>query len=82
MWLNNVAIAGDDFSAELFEVPESLPSYEVGIRYAVKNDALVDWMVNDNGRLYGGYSLRNHRSRLPDDRKADFDQNIGVTEYT
>jgi len=82
MWLNNVAIAGVDFSAELFELPESMPSFEVGIRYPVKYDALVDWMVKENGRLYGGYSLRYHRSRLPDDKKADFDQNIGVTEYT
>lgn len=81
MWLNNVAIAGEGFTAELFEVPESLPSYEVGIRYAVNFDELTDWMVNENGRLVGGYSLRYHRSRLPEEEQADFDRLIGVTEY-
>lgn len=81
MWLNNTAIDGDNFTAELFEVPDTLPSHSVGDRHTVEVPALMDWMVNDNGRLTGGFSLRYHRAGLSDAEKADFDEHIGVTEY-
>ena len=81
MWLSNTAIDGDNFTAELFEVPDSLPSYNVGDRLTVALEELMDWMVNENGRLTGGFSLRYNRARMSDAEKLDFDQLIGVTEY-
>lgn len=81
MWLNNTAVEGDNFTAELFEVPDTLPSHKVGDRHTVTLEELMDWMVNENGRLTGGFSLRYHRDRLSDAEKVDFDQHIGVTEY-
>lgn len=81
MWLNNVAIEGDNFSGELFEVPDVLSNYNIGDRLVVAVESLMDWMVNEEGRLTGGYSLRYHRAGLQDDDKADFDEHIGVTEY-
>ncbi len=81
MWLNNTAIDGDHFTAELFEVPDTLPSHSVGDRHTVAVADLMDWMVNDNGLLTGGFSLRYHRAGLSDAEKADFDQHIGVTQY-
>ena len=81
MWLNNTAIDGDNFTAELFEVPDSLPNYKVGTRLAVTLDQMLDWMVNENGRLTGGFSLRYNRDRMTDAEKHDFDEYIGVDEY-
>jgi uncharacterized protein YegJ (DUF2314 family) len=82
MWLNNTATEGDHFTAELFEVPDTLPNYKVGGRYVVTREELMDWMVNENGRLTGGFSLRYNRARMSDAEKLDFDRHIGVTEYT
>lgn len=81
MRLNNTAIDGDNFTAELFEVPDTLPNYAIGARRVVVLDEVMDWMVNDNGRLTGGFSLRYNRARMTDAEKVDFDQHIGVTEY-
>lgn len=81
MWLNNTATDGDNFTAELFEVPDTLPNYTIGDRYLVTREELMDWMVNENGCLTGGFSLRYNRARLSDSDKLDFDQHIGVTEY-
>ena len=81
MWLNNTAIDGDNFTAELFEVPDSHPNYKVGNRLAVTLDQMLDWMVNENGRLTGGFSLRYNRDRMTDAEKHDFDEYIGVDEY-
>jgi uncharacterized protein YegJ (DUF2314 family) len=82
MWLNNTATEGDHFTAELFEVPDTLPNYKVGGRCVVAREELMDWMVNENGRLTGGFSLRYNRARMSDAEKLDFDRHIGVTEYT
>jgi uncharacterized protein YegJ (DUF2314 family) len=81
MWLNNTTIEGDGFTSELFEVPDTLPNSNIGDRHTVSLDALLDWMVNMDGRLHGGFSLRYHRAGLSDPEKEDFDRHIGVTEY-
>jgi uncharacterized protein YegJ (DUF2314 family) len=81
MWLNNTATEGDNFTAELFEVPDTLPNYSVGGRQVVAVKEVMDWMVNENGRLTGGFSLRYNRARMSDAEKLDFDRHIGVTEY-
>lgn len=81
LWLNNTASEGDEFTAEVFEVPDSLPQCQIGDRYQVTVDELTDWMVNDNGRLSGGFSLRYHRSRLSAPEQLEFDRHIGVSEY-
>jgi uncharacterized protein YegJ (DUF2314 family) len=41
----------------------------------------MDWMVIENGRLTGGFSLRYNRARMSDAKKLAFDRHIGVTEY-
>lgn len=81
MWLYNTATEGDNFTAELFEVPDTLPNFTIGVRHVVTLEELMDWMVNENGRLTGGFSLRYNRARMSDADKLDFDQHIGVTEY-
>ncbi|AMV34417.1 hypothetical protein VN12_19995 [Pirellula sp. SH-Sr6A] len=81
MWLNNTATEGDNFSAELFEVPDTLPNYAIGDRYVVALDEVTDWMVNENGRLTGGFSIRYHRDRMTESEKLNLDRHIGVTDY-
>ena len=81
MWLNNTSLDGESFTAELFEVPDMLSNYNIGDRLTVHLGKLMDWMVNDNGLLYGGFSLRYHRDRMNDAEKDEYDQHIGVIDY-
>jgi uncharacterized protein YegJ (DUF2314 family) len=81
MWLNNTAAQGMNFTAELFEVPDTLPSYKEGDRFSLTTEELMDWMVNDDGRLSGGYSLRYARTQMSDSEKRDFDRYVGVSDY-
>ena len=81
LWLQRVARAGEDFSGELFEVPDTLPAVLVGERRVIEIADVVDWMIRESGRLIGGYSLRFHRERLPEEERDEFDRFIGVTEY-
>lgn len=81
VWLFNTARSGDKFTAELFEVPPSVPLLKVGQVFDVAENDVVDWMINDDGTLYGGFSLRYHRATLHPDERPAFDAHIGVTNY-
>ena len=37
--------------------------------------------LTEAGRLYGGYTLRVVRSKLPETQRADYDRYIGITAY-
>lgn len=81
MWLNNVKRTSDGFSAQVFEVPPALDVFTVGDKIDIEVEKVLDWMINDDGMLHGGYSLRYHRDRLPDHERAAFDEHIGVRTY-
>jgi uncharacterized protein YegJ (DUF2314 family) len=81
MWLNNARLSEDGFVAEFFEVPEMLKKYNVGDRLDIAVEELLDWMVNDDGVLHGGYSIRYYRSTLPEEEVAAYDAYIGVEKY-
>ncbi len=82
MWLNNTAITGTDLTAVLFEVPTSFRHFHVGDRLTIRAADVLDWMINEDGRLMGGFSLRYQRSLLSEDEQQRFDDHIGVDDYT
>ena len=81
MWLANPRITDAGFAGEFFEVSEAFQHYEVGDELEFAEDALLDWMVIDDGVLRGGYSLRYYRSTLSEAEHADYDAYIGVEKY-
>jgi uncharacterized protein YegJ (DUF2314 family) len=81
MWLSNTRTSGTNFIAEFFEVSEAFTNYHVGDELEISEGSLLDWMVNDNGVLHGGFSIRYYRSTLPEDERDEYDNYIGVTEY-
>ena len=44
-------------------------------------ESLLDWMVNEDGVLHGGFSIRYYRATLPDEERQRYDEYIGVKEY-
>ena len=81
MWLSNVRKSGTGFVAEFFEIPHTFTEYAVGDQFEIAEGSVLDWMVNDNGVLHGGFSIRYQRSGLSADELAAYDEYIGVTEY-
>lgn len=39
---------------------------------------VIDWMVIDNGRLLGGYTIRHYRNSLDEEARLNFDIDFGV----
>lgn len=81
MWLLVSRVSDSGFEATLFEVPSEFKTYKLNDSLSVKTEEILDWMINDNGTLYGGYSLRVQRERLGETEKLNFDRHIGVKEY-
>lgn len=81
MWLVVRLVEEDFFVAEIFELPGDYEHYKIGQRLKVADGDLQDWMINEHGTLFGGFSLRYNRARMDDAAKAAFDRQVGVTEY-
>ena|SRR5690554_1922279 len=82
IWLNNVVYHPAErlFSGTFFEVPADLTKWhQVGQRLGFDPEDIFDWMVNDRGHLYGGYTMRVMRNTLPEQEKHAYDQHVGVT---
>ena len=66
------------FIGTYFELPKELIEYK---NIVVSRDKIEDWMIDDHGYLFGGYSLRLQRKRLPQNEKSSFDKYIGIKIY-
>lgn len=85
LWVN-IAEAdpddGDAFFGIIFEVPAELHDwYPPGKYVHFRRADFYDWFVNDQGKLYGGFTLRVQRSRLPDNQRHLFDEHTGVRQW-
>jgi uncharacterized protein YegJ (DUF2314 family) len=60
------------------DLPPDLQAFE---NVLISKDDIEDWKVNDHGHLYGGYSIRLQRSRLPENEKKKFDIYMCVKVY-
>lgn len=69
VWLENVNMADDSYVGQLAEN---------GISHQVLIKDVLDWMIIEDGRLIGGYTIRHYRDTLDDEGKVEFDDNFGV----
>ena len=85
LWLSDVHYhsAERTFSGTFFEVPPEFQKWhQVGQRLGFEGEDIFDWMtLTKDGRLFGGFTLRVSRSKLPESQRADYDRYIGVSVY-
>ena len=82
LWLSNVRNQEPNFVGEFVCAPASLREYKTGDEFEVKEEAVLDWMVNDEGDLYGGFSIRYRRSLLKDEEERnEYDRSLDVKRY-
>ena len=85
LWLTGVQYHAAErvFSGTFFEVPGEFQKWhQVGQSLAFHGEDIFDWMaLTKDGRLFGGFTLRVSRSKLPESQRADYDRYIGVQVY-
>lgn len=79
IWLNDVSF---DDSGNLFgkigNEPLSLKNVKIGQEVGIAEDQLSDWMIVENGRLIGGYTLRVLRDKMSPKEQKSFDAGVGL----
>lgn len=69
VWLENIEIKDNNYSGELAET---------GLSQKISINEVIDWMIIEEGRLIGGYTIRHYRDTLDDEAKINFDIDFGV----
>lgn len=85
LWLNNIIYHQKEksLSGTFFEVPQSLQKWhQVGQRLEFDSEDVFDWMINNNGKVEGGFTIRVTRSQLSSKKeKIEYDEYIGISSY-
>ncbi len=81
LWLNQVELDGDRFRGELIEVPSGIDSIRAGQKITFGPEEVFDWMVNEDGHVFGGFSLRVTERFLPKSQVADWRRYIGIRRF-
>lgn len=58
--------------------PVNIRSIKFNQKIGIKRDLISDWMIIENGRLIGGYTIRAIRDGVAEKEKAAFDNSIGL----
>jgi uncharacterized protein YegJ (DUF2314 family) len=82
IWLVNPTFELDTCVAEIFEIPNEFEDFRVGDKLKFHKEDIQDWYILDkDGRMKGGYSLRYMRLKLSEKEQIEFDKYIGVKVY-
>ncbi len=85
LWLNDVLFHENDnmLSGVFFEVPEGFEKWHaVGSRLGFDPEDVFDWMINDEGHVKGGFTIRATREKLETEfEKKEYDEYIGIKSY-
>jgi len=81
MWLIVDSIEENSFKAHLFEVPSDFKEHKAGDSFTIKNDEILDWMFNNNGDVYGAYTIRVQRQSMTEKEKKEMDEYMGINQY-
>lgn len=83
LWLAAIEVEdGGTLVGTFFEVPPELMQWhQPGQRLQFDRGDVFDWFVNDDGLMYGGFTMRVQRARLPAGERESFDQYTGVRQW-
>jgi len=81
MWLFVDKVKDTSFDAHLFEVPSDFEKYHAGDKFTVKDEDILDWMMNNDGNVNGAYTIRVQRDSMNEKERQELDEYMGVTKY-
>jgi len=81
IWLQVNQLFEDLYFCSPIELPSGFVGLKMGESKLATDDEIEDWMILDDGTLYGGFSLRAIREQLPPSKQNEFDSHMGVVRY-
>ncbi len=84
LWLHSILYHPADrlYSGTFFELPPELTAcHHVGERIPFEAAQVLDWMVNDDGRVHGAFTMRVVRAHLPRSERSAYDRYSGISVW-
>lgn len=78
IWLSDVKFKDGKYSGVLDNEPEYIKDHKIGDLINVDNKDISDWMYIENGKLFGGYTIKVLRNQMSDNEKEQFDAESGM----
>jgi uncharacterized protein YegJ (DUF2314 family) len=80
LWLSVNSILDDLIFCTVAEAPDAL-QLKSSSSFVVASELIEDWMINQDGTAYGGFSLRVIRCNLLKEDQLKFDAHTGIHEF-
>lgn len=80
LWLAVNSVLDDLLFCSVLESPVSL-RLAMGASFVIESSLVEDWMINQDGIVYGGFSMRVIRKQLPEHDHRRFDNYTGIREF-
>ncbi len=77
IWLNNLSYEGNQFEGNVGNEPIYVLNIKLGDRVTVSTSRISDWMIIDDNRLLGGFTIHVLRNRMTDAERKQFDADFG-----
>ncbi|OWU89184.1 DUF2314 domain-containing protein [Flavobacterium sp. WLB] len=78
MWVGNVEFNNGKYSGILNNDPEFVTEYKAGDKIDIDSSKISDWMYIENGKLFGGYTIKVLRNRMTYEERKQFDAESGM----
>jgi uncharacterized protein YegJ (DUF2314 family) len=76
IWLSDVVFDGNKFTGKIGNEPLEVKTVTFGDQVEVLPLKISDWMIVEDNKLIGGYTIRVLRNTMTVDKKKEFDQTI------
>jgi uncharacterized protein YegJ (DUF2314 family) len=77
MWVSDLSYSENFFRGVLENKPVYVQNIKLGDSVSVDIKDVSDWMIIDNNRLLGGFTILVMRNRMSDDERKQFDASFG-----
>ena len=79
IWLYDVTYDGNQFLGKIGNRPLNVKNVSLGDEIALVPAEISDWMIVEDNKLVGGYTLRVLRNRLSGEERKKFDERLPFT---
>jgi uncharacterized protein YegJ (DUF2314 family) len=77
MWISNLSLEESRFKGIMDNEPIYVNNIHLGDTVVVEMDDISDWMIIDNGRLLGGFTIHVLRNNMTDSEREQLDAELG-----
>jgi uncharacterized protein YegJ (DUF2314 family) len=78
LWISNLSLSIDNhFKGIVGNDPVYVKNIKMGDTVSVETENISDWMIIDNGKLLGGFTIYVLRNNLSENERKQFDAEKG-----